>query len=116
MHLRVSLHDIRETPSVWPGLVKSGCRDSNDRVRPIQTPSSDGNSVLVAETVLYDHETKRSVAIVRADLTEGGMKNVRLSPPPGAEAAGTVPAWQMDIFQRPDLAKSLREKARSYLR
>ena len=70
---------------------------------------------LVAETIFYEQETGRSLAVVRADLTESGMKNVQLSPPPGAVAASDVPTWQMDIFQRPDLAKSLREKARSYL-
>ena len=71
---------------------------------------------LVAETILYERETKRSLAIVRADLTERGMQNLQLSPAPGAEAAGTVPAWQIEIFQRPDLAQSLRAKARVYLR
>ncbi len=73
------------------------------------------NGGLVAETILYERETGRGLAIVRADLTEGGMQNVELSPPPGAEAAGSVPAWQMDLFRRLDLASSLREKARTYL-
>lgn len=71
---------------------------------------------LVAETIFYERETKRGLAIVRADLTESGMQNIQISPPPAAEVAGVLPAWPLDIFQRPGLAKSLREKAQSYLR
>lgn len=70
---------------------------------------------LVAETILYERETRRSLAVVRADLTERGMEDIQISPPPGAEVADTVPAWQMEIFQREGLAKGLREKAQSYL-
>jgi len=70
---------------------------------------------LVAETIFYDSETGQSLAVVRADLMERGMKNVQISPPPGAEVAGVVPEWQLDIFLRPGLAKSLRKKAESYL-
>ncbi len=70
---------------------------------------------LVAETILYDRETKRGLAVVRADLTKYGMQNIQLLPPPGAKTADTVPVWQLEIFQREGLANSLREKARNYL-
>lgn len=71
---------------------------------------------LVAETILYSTESKQSLAVVHADVTEHGMENTRLSPPPGAQTAGTVPDWQLDIFERPDLAAELRAVAQRFLR
>lgn len=71
---------------------------------------------LIAETILYDRQSREGLAVVRANVTDEGMQNVQLSPPPGKEAAGTVPSWQIDIFKRPELASSLREKAESFLR
>lgn len=73
------------------------------------------NGGLVVETILYDRATSRPLATARADLTERGMENTRLSPPPGAATPAPVPAWLLQVFEREDLAATLREKAELYL-
>lgn len=73
------------------------------------------NGALVVETILFDRPTGRPLAIARADLTERGMENTRLSPPPGAATPAPVPAWLLQVFEREDLAATLREKAELYL-
>lgn len=73
------------------------------------------NGGLVVETVLYDTANGRPLAIARADLTERGIENTTLAPPPGEAKAGAVPAWQLQVFERPDLAARVRESAERYL-
>lgn len=73
------------------------------------------NGALIAETILYDRTTKQPLATARAEVTERGLTNTRLSPPPGASATGSVPAGQLQIFERPGLAATLLEKAEAHL-
>lgn len=70
---------------------------------------------LVVETVMYDVQSHKALGVVRADLTEQGMERVTVSPVPGAGAKPSVPAWQLQVFERPALAEMLREKADLHL-
>lgn len=61
--------------------------------------------LLVAETVLYEKGTTNALATVKAELTDGKVKSLALSPPPSEALTHPVPDWQIDIFQRPDMIK-----------
>ena len=80
-------------------------------ITPITVFREDGG--LIVETVMYDPQSSRAMCVVRGDLTDRGMVRVTVSPMPEAEPS--VPEWQLQVFQRPDLAKLLREKAELYL-
>jgi hypothetical protein len=82
-------------------------------VTPITVFREDGG--LVAETVMYDPQSRKALGVVRADLTDRGMERVTISPMPGDGAGASVPDWQIQVFERPDLAELLRQKAELHL-
>jgi hypothetical protein len=80
---------------------------------PVTVFREDGG--LVAETVMYDPQSRKALGVVRADLTDRGMERVTVSPMPGDGAGASVPDWQIQVFERPDLAELLRQKAELHL-
>lgn len=80
---------------------------------PITVFREDGG--LVVETVMYDPQSRKAMGVVRADLTDRGMERVTVSPMPGAAGEPSVPDWQIQVFERPDLAELLRQKAELHL-
>ncbi len=67
---------------------------------------------LVAETVLYEKGTTKSLATIKAEVTGKKLQNRTLSAPPGETAAREVPKWQLEIFERKDLVKKMNEAAK----
>lgn len=80
---------------------------------PVTVFREDGG--LVVETVMYDRQSRKALGVVRADLTDRGMERVTVSPVPGAGVEPSVPGWQIEVFERPDLAELLRQKADLHL-
>ncbi len=64
---------------------------------------------LIAQTVLYEKESATALAILNAEVTGEGLKDITLSAPPGQAAAGEVPEWQIDVFQRDDMIARMRQ-------
>lgn len=80
---------------------------------PITVFREDGG--LVVETVMYDPQSRKALGVVRANLTQNGMENTTVSPMPGVSDKPSVPGWQIQVFERPDLADVLRAKAELHL-
>lgn len=80
---------------------------------PVTVFREDGG--LVVETVMYDPQSRKGLGVVRADLTERGMEGVTVLPMPGDGGKASVPAWQIQVFERPELAELLRQKAALHL-
>ena len=77
---------------------------------PVTVFKDDG--ALVVETVMYEKETGKPLAIVTAEVSGNSLKNLRFSPAPGSSRASTVPDWQLEILQRPDLVKRMKAAAK----
>jgi hypothetical protein len=69
------------------------------------------NGRLVAETVLYERGTLNALAIIKAEVGEDDttLKNLKLLPPPGKDVVGKVARWQIEIFEREDMIKRMKE-------
>ena len=67
------------------------------------------NECLITSTVLYEKGTANALALVRAEVAGQKLKNLTLLAPPGEAAARTVPDWQIDIFQRDDMIKRMKD-------
>lgn len=64
---------------------------------------------LVAETILYAKGTTNALALIKADLVGDEPTGITLSAPPGEARVARVPEWQIDVFQRPDLVKRMKQ-------
>ena len=66
------------------------------------------NDRLVTEAIMYETGTTNPLAIVKADVTDGGLENIAYSPAPGREAADPVPVGHINVLKRPDLVQRMR--------
>lgn len=64
---------------------------------------------LVAETILYESQTRRSLAVIKGQVGADRIEKVTLSPAPGREDVGQIPDWQVDLFKRADLVGRMNE-------
>lgn len=61
------------------------------------------NGKLMAEAPCYNPTNDKTLAMIRAEVTEEGLKDVRTVPLPGQVQAPTAPDWQLRAFERSDL-------------
>jgi hypothetical protein len=57
-------------------------------------------------------ENRKPTGMVTAELTQGGLRNLRISPLPGHTWTPSVTDWQIRVFKRPDLVKQMLEAAK----
>jgi hypothetical protein len=67
---------------------------------------------VMAETLSYNPTSRQPTGTITADLTAGGLKNIRIAPLPGNHKTPIVPDGQIDILKRPDFIRQLREAAK----
>ena len=67
------------------------------------------NERLITSTVLYEKGTANALALITAEVAGQKLKNMTLLEPPGEAAARKVPDWQIDIFQRDDMIKRMKD-------
>ncbi len=53
---------------------------------------------LMTETPAYDPTSRKVNGLITAEVTEEGLKDIRISPLPGSSDVPTVPDWQMEVF------------------
>jgi hypothetical protein len=70
------------------------------------------NGKVMAETLSYNPTSRQPTGTVTAELTEGGLKDIRIAPLPGHNQAPSIPDWQKDSFNRPDFIRQMREAAK----
>ena len=58
---------------------------------------------LMAETPAYDFTSGKPLGTIAAEVTAGGLKDIRTEPLPGSSEAPSVPDWQLDVLKNPDL-------------
>ena len=75
------------------------------------TLSRDRGKVM-AQTLSYDPETRIPTGTVTAELTEGGLRDLVISPLPGGGETPSVPDYQLRVFNRPDLIRQMLEAAK----
>jgi hypothetical protein len=108
-------------PKSFDLLAPLVARDRNhvwyyDRTQPGADPATlklvDGGGVykdgkLMAETISYDSSSPAPTGTITAEVSEEGLKNIRISPPPGGSRRPSVPDWQIEVFKRPDLLRQI---------
>lgn len=57
------------------------------------------NGKLMAETPAYDPTSRKVNGKITAEVTEDGLKDIRISPLPGGSDVPSVPVWQMEVFR-----------------
>jgi hypothetical protein len=75
------------------------------QVVPVTLFKEDGK--LMAETLAYDPATRGPQGTITAEVTPGGLKDIRIAPLPGGKDAPSVPEWRMEVFKRPDLIEQM---------
>lgn len=77
---------------------------------PVTLFKEDGK--VMAETLCFAPTSLLPTGTVTAELTEGGLKDIRISPLPGHNQAPSLPDWQTDVFNRPDFIRQMGEAAK----
>lgn len=72
------------------------------------TLRKDKAGTLIFATILYDQTSREPQATLRGDVGANGLRNAKLTPPPGEARIGNVPKRQVDKVARPELLKRLR--------
>lgn len=56
------------------------------------------NGKLIAETPAYEPMKGQVNGMITAEVTDDGLKNIRIIPLPGSSDVPSVPKWQMEVF------------------
>ena len=67
------------------------------------------NGKLMAETPVYEPESRKAEGMITADVTADGLRNIRVSPLPGGGTVPEVPDWQMRVFKERHLVQRMLE-------
>jgi hypothetical protein len=73
----------------------------NSRFNPVTVFRQDGK--LMAETPAYDFASGKTLGTIAAEVTDEGLKDIKIEPLPGSSKAPAVPDWQVDILKNPQL-------------
>jgi hypothetical protein len=57
------------------------------------------NGKLMAESPAYEPMSRKAQGIITAEVTAGGLADIRINPLPGGSTAPSVPDWQMEVFK-----------------
>ena len=68
---------------------------------------------LMAETPAYEPGNDMATAMITAEVTSDGLKNIRVSPLPGGNEAPSAPDWQLVVFKEPHLVQRMIEAGKS---
>ncbi len=68
---------------------------------PVTVFQEDGK--LIAEAPCYEPESQKTLGMITAEVTEEGLKDIRIVPLPGHSWTPTPPEWQLRAFTRSDL-------------
>ena len=64
---------------------------------------------LMAETLGYDHKTREALGMIRAEVTEQGLREVQTIPLSGRSGAPSIPDFQIKAFKSPHLLQRMIE-------
>lgn len=64
---------------------------------------------VMAETPGYDPANRQVLGIVRAEVTEQGLKGLRTAPLPGKDEEPSIPGYQVEAFKSPHMVRRMIE-------
>jgi DKNYY family len=70
-----------------------------ERSRSTPTTLFKQDGKLMAESPAYEPTSREVNGLITAEVTAGGLKNIRVGPLPGSTHVPVVPDWQMEVFK-----------------